>query len=131
MKKKPNKRKTWAEKVIAHNSGLISKKEMQVLLLLVLGYENEEIQNKLGITYETLKTHRTYILKKMELENVVQLTHVALRQGLITSTPLNKEVICVGVTDRQRAKLIELTASKKITVRKYCEDVISKILKAG
>jgi DNA-binding CsgD family transcriptional regulator len=105
--------------------GLVSRREMQVLLLLVKGYENDYIQKKMDITYDTLKTHRLSIFKKLKVENAVQLTHLALRQDLIGQPPANREIVCVGVNRRQRTKLLRLARRNKVTIRQYCEDLIA------
>ena len=43
----------------------LSKREREVLKLMVCGYSNKGIAAKLGITEETVKSHCTHIFRKL------------------------------------------------------------------
>ncbi len=52
----------------------LTKREREVMHLIVEGREHEEIEQVLGISYSTYKTHRSNILQKMQVKNEVGLT---------------------------------------------------------
>jgi DNA-binding NarL/FixJ family response regulator len=52
----------------------LTKREREVMTLIVEGHEHEEIENELAITYSTYKTHRSNILQKLNFKNEVELT---------------------------------------------------------
>lgn len=52
----------------------LTKREREVMRLIVEGQEHEEIEQALGISYSTYKTHRSSILQKMQVKNEVGLT---------------------------------------------------------
>jgi DNA-binding NarL/FixJ family response regulator len=61
----------------------ISERERDVLLLLALGYTNQEIAKKLFISVRTVDTHRAHIMRKLGLETRAELVLYALANGLI------------------------------------------------
>jgi DNA-binding NarL/FixJ family response regulator len=61
----------------------ISPREMEVLKLLVNGYNTKAIAAELRISKNTVDTHRRRILDKLDCQNVAELTRLAIREGLI------------------------------------------------
>ena len=61
---------------------LLTERETQVLQLLAKGCNNKEIAEKLFIGETTVRTFVSRILKKLHLDNRVQATLYALREGL-------------------------------------------------
>ena len=53
---------------------MFTKREQEVIDLLIQGYNNTEISNKLMITNHTTKAHVASIYKKLEVSNRVQAT---------------------------------------------------------
>lgn len=53
---------------------MLTKREIEVLNLIVEGYTNTEISNKLMITNHTTKAHVASIFNKMGVSNRVQAT---------------------------------------------------------
>lgn len=51
----------------------LTKREMLVLKLLVKGFQNQEIGNKLNISEKTVKTHRRNLIKKLATRNLIDL----------------------------------------------------------
>lgn len=51
----------------------LTKREREVMRLIIEGCEHEEIEEELGISYSTYKTHRSNILQKMQVKNEVGL----------------------------------------------------------
>ena len=61
----------------------LSKREQEVLKLLVLGYANSEIADKLFISKRTVETHRTNIMSKLGLKSRVELVRFAIDNKLL------------------------------------------------
>jgi DNA-binding NarL/FixJ family response regulator len=61
----------------------LSDREMQVFLLIGSGKTVSEIAKMLKVSVTTVSTHRSRILEKMDLENNAQLTHYAMKRGLV------------------------------------------------
>jgi len=56
----------------------LTRKQEQVCELVVLGWSNKEIAEKLGIDYRTVETHRANVFEKMGVRNAVELTRKML-----------------------------------------------------
>jgi len=61
---------------------LLTKREREVMQLIIEGLNHNEIGQALFISYETYKSHRTNILHKLGLKNEVELTRFALQNQL-------------------------------------------------
>jgi len=66
----------------------LSDREYEVLRLLTVGRTIKEIAAKLSLSVKTISTYRTSILEKMNMKNTTELTHYAIREGLISGDPL-------------------------------------------
>jgi DNA-binding NarL/FixJ family response regulator len=62
----------------------LSKREMEVLSLIVAGKSYSEIGQELGISTKTVDTHKTHILDKLGLKNTVELVKYALKNEIIS-----------------------------------------------
>jgi two-component system response regulator NreC len=62
---------------------LLSNREKQVLKLVVLGYTNRQIANKLFISVKTAETYRARMQEKLEIKSRAALVRYALRMGLL------------------------------------------------
>ncbi|WP_353893788.1 LuxR C-terminal-related transcriptional regulator [Proteinivorax hydrogeniformans] len=74
---------SWsAEKLLIeeHSLNVLSKKENEVINLLLEGYEDKEIAKRLYISDKTVRNHISNILKKVSLKNRTQLVLWALSQ---------------------------------------------------
>lgn len=60
----------------------LSERELQVVLLIFYGLQQEAICKKLGITVSTLKTYRLRIAEKLHIANDVELVLIGMRYGL-------------------------------------------------
>jgi DNA-binding NarL/FixJ family response regulator len=65
------------------NFGL-SSREMEVIALIVAGYTNKDLANKLGITENTAKHHITNIFDKLGVSNRLELVLYAVDHGLVS-----------------------------------------------
>jgi DNA-binding NarL/FixJ family response regulator len=61
----------------------LSPRERQVFRYLALGLTTHEISERFGISHKTVETHRTNLLKKLELNRMADLIRLAIREGLI------------------------------------------------
>jgi DNA-binding NarL/FixJ family response regulator len=62
---------------------LLTDREREVLQLAAEGKPNKEIGGALGISLNTVETHRTHILQKLGLHSVPELILYAVRKGII------------------------------------------------
>ncbi|MCG8425833.1 MAG: response regulator [Chromatiales bacterium] len=62
---------------------VLSQREMQILLMVTQGQKTQEISDSLCLSPKTISTYRQRLYEKLNVENDVELTHLALRYGLI------------------------------------------------
>jgi FixJ family two-component response regulator len=60
----------------------LSKRERQVLGLIVAGKSSKQIAAELGISFKTAVTHRASIMSKMEVHEIASVVREAIRRGL-------------------------------------------------
>jgi two-component system invasion response regulator UvrY len=61
----------------------LSDREYQVLCMMAAGKMAKEIAKDLCLSVKTISTYRSRILEKMRMKNNAQLTHYAIKHGLI------------------------------------------------
>ena len=64
-------------------AGVLTAREVEVLRHVALGLSNREIAAALSVTEETVKTHVTHILGKLEVDNRAQAIVQALKRGIV------------------------------------------------
>ena len=62
---------------------VLSKRQLQVLLLICEGLTGKEIAHRLGISPKTVDYHRTGIYRRLRLKTTARLVRYAIRMGLI------------------------------------------------
>ena len=62
---------------------ILSDREYQVMCLIASGKTVKEIAEALNLSVKTISTHRSRILNKMRMDNNAQLTHYAIKRGLV------------------------------------------------
>lgn len=62
---------------------LLSDREYQVMLLLARGYGISDISNHLNLGISTVSTYRGRILEKTGFKNNAEITHYAIKNGLV------------------------------------------------
>lgn len=67
----------------ASSLGALSNRELQVLRGLAVGMTNREIAVSYGISVKTVDTHRSRLLKKLNLRNNAELVRFAVQNRLI------------------------------------------------
>ena len=61
----------------------LTEREVEILKLVAEGSSNKEIGERLFISHRTVDTHRTNLMKKMDVHNVAGLIRIALKSGLV------------------------------------------------
>jgi DNA-binding NarL/FixJ family response regulator len=61
----------------------LTARESEVLKLVAEGHTNQQIADILGLGRKTVDTHRTNIMRKLDLHDVTALVKYALKRGLI------------------------------------------------
>lgn len=61
----------------------LSQREMQVFLMITQGHKTQEISDSLCLSPKTVSTYRHRLFEKLDVKTDVDLTHLALRFGLI------------------------------------------------
>jgi DNA-binding NarL/FixJ family response regulator len=63
----------------------LTPREREVLQLIAEGMTNKEIAANLGNSLKTVESHRTNLMRKLDLHCIAQLTKYAIREGLTGS----------------------------------------------
>ncbi len=63
--------------------GHLSNREREVFQMIAEGRSTKEISDILCISPSTVKTHRTKIMEKLQVENISQLIQFAIRVGIV------------------------------------------------
>lgn len=76
-----------AEKMLSanHLRSILTTRERELLKLITEGYKNKEMADSLCISLKTVETHRTNLMKKLNVHNVAELISVAGEAGIIRS----------------------------------------------
>jgi DNA-binding NarL/FixJ family response regulator len=64
-------------------SSVLTDREREIVQLLAEGKANKEIASILGISVKTVETHRAAIMRKTEINSIVELVHYAIRNNLV------------------------------------------------
>lgn len=65
------------------SQALLSKREHEIFMLLAQGRKNREIGKQLSISTRTVDTHRSNILKKLQVKSNAELVRMAIGEGLL------------------------------------------------
>jgi len=64
-------------------SATLTRREREVLQLIAEGRSTKQIARDLGISYKTAESHRTHMMKKLDIHEVASLVRYAIRRGLL------------------------------------------------
>ena len=64
----------------------LTDRQIEVLKLVAEGHRTREIANRLGLSIKTIESHRSEIMKRLRIHDVVRLVRYAIRVGLIAAT---------------------------------------------
>jgi two-component system invasion response regulator UvrY len=70
---------------------VLGDREIEVVMLLVRGKKAKEIGHILGLKEKTVATYKYRILEKLDVNNEVKLTHLAIRHGLLEAKEINQD----------------------------------------
>lgn len=76
-----------SKRAIREGLALLTDRELEILKLCAVGYEVEEIAATLLISINTVKTHRSNMMRKLDLHSQSAVTRYALEHGLLTLKP--------------------------------------------
>lgn len=62
---------------------VLTPREREVIQLLAEGKTTKEVANTLNLSVKTAETHRTNLMRKLDLHSVVDLTLYAVRNGIV------------------------------------------------
>ena len=61
----------------------LTSREREIVQMLAEGKSNKEIASKLTISVKTVETHRATVMRKLEINSIVDLVHYAIRNQLV------------------------------------------------
>lgn len=64
----------------------LTRRELQVLSLIVAGQSNQEVADALNISANTVNNHRASIMRKLNVHSMAELMAYALREGLLDAS---------------------------------------------
>lgn len=66
----------------------LSDRELQIMLMITRGKKVPDISEDLNLSTKTINSYRYRMFEKLDVENDVELTHLAIRHGMITTEKL-------------------------------------------
>jgi DNA-binding NarL/FixJ family response regulator len=77
------KKRSEIEDVAIPSSDLLTAREREVIQLLAEGRTSKEVAVTLNLSVKTAETHRTNLMRKLDLHSVADLTRYAVRNGIV------------------------------------------------
>ncbi len=87
----------------------LTPRESEVLSLLGSGLCAKEVANSIGCETKTVEVHRTNLMKKFGISDIVRLTHVGIRHGIVVLLKDDFEIEAYGETLKQHLKRLMRT----------------------
>ena len=72
---------------IRERLGELTPRQVEVLKLVAEGHSTPEIARRLKLSTKTVETHRTELMRRLGIHDVVRLVRYAVRVGLVSSEP--------------------------------------------
>ncbi len=63
--------------------GMLTSREVEVMTLLAQGFSVRRCAEKLQLAESTIDNHKSRLMKKLDIHKIVELTHLAIREGLV------------------------------------------------
>ena len=70
---------------------LLSERELQVMMMITEGQKVQDISDKLCLSPKTVNSYRYRLFEKLGVESDVELTHLAIRYGILDTSKLDVE----------------------------------------
>ena len=61
----------------------LTAREREIVQMLAEGKSNKEVASKLSISVKTVETHRATVMRKLDINSIVELVHYAIRNQLV------------------------------------------------
>jgi DNA-binding NarL/FixJ family response regulator len=68
---------------VEDNLHLLTERETEVMRLIAEGKTNKEIAATLGVSVNTVETHRKHIMEKLDLHNTAEIVRFAVRKNVV------------------------------------------------
>ena len=68
----------------------LSERELQVMLMITSGQKVQDISNKLCLSPKTINSYRYRLFEKLGVNSDVELTHLAIRHGMLDSEDIQQ-----------------------------------------
>jgi two-component system invasion response regulator UvrY len=65
---------------------LLTAREMQIMMMITSGQSTQDMSDSLFLSPKTISTYRRRLFEKLGVSNDVELTHYAIRNGLVDKT---------------------------------------------
>ena len=85
----------------------LTQREVEVLKLVATGLSTKEIARSLSITFKTAACHRSRIMAKLDVHEVVSLTRYAIRTGYVELGATNERRTNIPPELFERVKITE------------------------
>ncbi|HNV58153.1 MAG TPA: response regulator transcription factor [Rhodoferax sp.] len=69
-----------------HAADALTPRQREVLQLIAEGQSTKEIARRLDLSVKTVETHRTQLMKQLDIHEVAGLVRYAIREGLVSAT---------------------------------------------
>jgi DNA-binding NarL/FixJ family response regulator len=63
----------------------LSARQREILRLIAEGFTTKEIAQKLDIRVKTVETHRTHLMKELDIHDIAGLVRYAIKKGLVSA----------------------------------------------
>ena len=68
---------------------ILSERELQIMMMITGGQKVQEISDKLCLSPKTVNSYRYRLFDKLDVASDVELTHLAIRHGILDTEKLN------------------------------------------
>ena len=69
----------------SYSSNILTSRQREILQLIAEGQTTKDIAQLLDLSIKTIETHRTELMKRLDIHDVAGLVRYAIRQGLIST----------------------------------------------
>ncbi|MED5523702.1 UvrY/SirA/GacA family response regulator transcription factor [Gallaecimonas pentaromativorans] len=66
----------------------LSERELQIMMMITRGEKVQDISEKLNLSPKTVNSYRYRLFEKLDITNDVELTHLAIRHGMLDTSKL-------------------------------------------